>query len=193
MYDYWQDALATEEYLHQTREARGDMLKQKKEQQRLMRLQRELEAANRREENCSSNRTDDDNEVEAGMANKSGRNKSKPQNLSKRLDLHPAQTAGSTSPRRTHRQGSRIGEILNRLGGGKRTMSTDKLLQENHGTAPNDESAPRLSSSPSMPEIVSNFLQNDFADDCIIDIDHARYHQSDCESSVESADGAIII
>jgi hypothetical protein len=119
MYGSWQQALTEEEFRRQEWESRVENLRQRKEKKKLKQLQRELEAADRRENSVGTSIGDesigdehkdkDDREIRGMDSDLLGEDK------------------GIQPPRR--RRG--LGDILkNRLGGGtapsKRSLSTDR-------------------------------------------------------------------
>jgi len=161
---------------------------QKKEQKQILQIQRELEAANRREKE-SIDRTGE-------VANNSDGSSIPIQHPSDTGEVPegiPAKTP-KVAPSPKH-AGSRIG-FLNRFSGAKRTMSTDKLALE-----AKEASKFRLLKSPSMPTISDTFGEKQPRDDFIIDIhtlnDQANNDDEDGYvdnlSIADGQDGAIMI
>ena len=226
MYDYWQDALSTEEYQRQEREVRRGILKEKKEAKKMKRLQQELEAANRREDDESSNpvsgvaaRSDAGSSV-AMRENNHDKGASKAKNkqqdnatavssnnwttttmatdLGGKLFEFNLSAVNSPKKSNTTKTAKGLGGILNRFSGGKRSMSTDKLLMHEKDSSlanPKDDD-----DNASMPPAVSvSYVSsadqprsNEVRDECIINIDrNAMNTESDVESSIPSGDDAI--
>lgn len=119
MYGSWQQALTEEEFRRQGWESRVENLRQRKEKKKLKQLQRELEAADRRE---NSGRTSID-DVSTG-----DEHKGKDHREIRDMDSDLLGEEKGIQPRR--RRG--LGDLLkNRLGSGtapsKRSLSTDHL------------------------------------------------------------------
>jgi hypothetical protein len=195
VFGYWQHALAKEEYLRKEREARREVRQQKKEQKKILQLQRELEAANRRDKSSGMNRSCKklDSDDPKDLSPKDHDPQKSPAKLRERRDL--TATATAFSPKLPKRQGSRITGILQRFSGGKRSMSSDKLSQQ-HQNATEGEvegNQARLLMSPSMPAI-SRAFEKEAGEDFIIDIHSGLNDGSGHSRSVTySDDGGIII
>jgi hypothetical protein len=145
MYNYWQDAIEDEEYRSEEAKLRQEVRKKKKEQEKLLQIQREIDAANRREKVLSQTTELEEPSLVA------------PSDSSAPLKAKkiPDRTKGA-KPRR---QSSRIGgiKLLHRFAGGKRAMSTDKLDEVQVSV---DETS-KLPLSPSMPAIFGSFKQEE--------------------------------
>jgi hypothetical protein len=190
VFGYWQHALAREEYLRKERESRREVRQQKKEQKKILQLQRELEAANRREKSSGTNRSckkldsDDPNDLSPKDHD--------PQKSPKRRERRDL-AATAFSPKLPKRQGSRISGILNRFSGGKRALSTDKLLLQHQNATEGEGNQARLLLSPSMPAISQTF-EKEIVEDFVINIHDGLNDGSGHDGSVAySDDGGIII
>lgn len=196
MFGYWQQALVREEYLRQEREKRREVRQQKKEQKKLLQLQRELEAANRRDKSSGSITTRTDsavNEKDLLTTKQSASTTS----ISSHFHTIPlgglSPKGASSSTKKGSRHGSRIG-FLHRFAGLKRTMSTDKLTEPSQPLETKDAALSGIVKSPSMPAIWGSFGNNQ-GEDLIIDI-HSDANVNggdDNNSDLESEDDGIII
>ena len=219
MYGYWQQELAREEYLRQERKARQEARHQKKEQEKLLQLKRELEQASRREKLASSSyRTNDESNISkpkessspsAGVVKTSALDDPSGSPRRSEVNNHNS-TSGFVdqvrSPIKPQRSSSRISgiKLLNRFGG-KRALSTDKLILQQHkqhevtpmssiNNETNDDSITRLQSSPSMPAIAGSFdTYDDFVIDLKDDKDNLHDKDNDNKSIVDDDDGGGII
>jgi hypothetical protein len=149
MYSYWIDSLSEEEFQRHEREERREARQEMKERKKIIQLQRELEAANRSKTGSSSRLDLEDR-----------RDKDDRQNINK--DKTPKLSEGYSpipSPKKSSRhkssRGAGIGRILNHFAGGKRALSSGKLLILDEAT---EENQPRLQPSPSMPAFPSHGL-----------------------------------
>ena len=166
MYEYWQDAIEDEEYRNEERKVRQEARKERKEQQKLIQIQREIDAANRRE----------------SLIEKDGDRDPNPSTATQPITSSPLQPTGKPSERaksaKPQRQSSRIGgmKLLHRFAGGKRAMSTDKLVEK-------VEEGPKLTLSPSMPALSDSFNQAD-GEDYVVELKsdsppHSGQHDED--------------
>ena len=175
MYAYWQEALVREEYLRQEREKRREVRQQKKEEKKLLQLQREFEAAKRREKGTNrseSNEEEAEEDEEVPLA---------PASESTEFKLPPHSPKSMISPKRG-RQSTRMG-FLHRFGGAKRAMSSDKLAQELKLAEDKDSSQKGIPKSPSMPVLHASFTEGNIGDEFVIEIN------SDVESVHGGATG----
>jgi hypothetical protein len=156
MFNFWQMALAREEYLRQESAVRMELRQQKKEQNKLKQLQIEI---GRREKSSSSDVETEDNDGQAANEASSTYAKAETQDTeSQEPDSPRLPVQSPLGPRK----GSRLGlAILNRFGGhGKRSLSTDKLTNDQDVSESSNSSQQKISHSPSMPEM-SKFLNQD--------------------------------
>jgi hypothetical protein len=178
MFGYWQQSLALEEYQRIDRAKRQKIRQQRKEEEKLIHLKRELDAAKRREL-ATSNRSgmsgekkknskhrDDDGSISRLLIRRtsSGITSSRP---SVTMPTMFADQHTVSSPNRSHKSTStRLGTGMNFLlgFGVKRAISADKLDQqhqqisgENRNDHRNSDHAPLIRTSPSMPAIAGSF------------------------------------
>ena len=185
MYGLWQQALVREEFLRQEREVMRELRQQKEEQKKLLQIQREIDR--RDKTNIVDDEVNNDNETDTQAGLKV------PAEQAKGTNKAGPSITSSASPRGQRRPTSRLSlGIFNRLG--KRSMSTDKLNQQDLSEKREREKQ-RLSLSPSMPTMSELFSQNESEsvsnDQFIINIregglDHGDDLRSDEESLASS-------
>ena len=165
VYGYWQQALTEEEFRRQEWEARIETRRQRKEQKKLKQLQREIEAADRRDIGSSEDgsvldkideKDGGDNRIKAGDI------------LDERKGLPPQATKNM---KRRRRRG--LGDILkNRLGGGnaaalpKRSDSTERSWTRRRGSGETGTAinrpmmtTPAIKNTPTSAAAVGSFKQ----------------------------------
>ncbi|KAL3922203.1 MAG: hypothetical protein SGILL_002330 [Bacillariaceae sp.] len=138
MYTNWQKALVEEEIQREEREERRKIRRQRKEEKKLVQLERELEAANRKEKlaRSSLNSGSDDNDAK----------RDKIEVIPLKKDEFDGE---SPKGRRTKRRGSRhgLGDIF-KLPIGMRSHSTERHWKSSHDTL----HAKKSPSTPSTPK-----------------------------------------
>lgn len=158
MYSFWIDALTDEDYRRREREQRREARQTRKERKRILHLQRELDASNRSDVG-SPPRLSADDQQRNGERHDSVREKSRIMSPVKVEDY-----STSPSPKKGNRQSSRgtagLGRILTHFAGGKRALSTDKLLLHDKAHE-NFDVVPFLHTSPSMPAFPSSDIINE--------------------------------
>lgn len=151
MYSFWMDALADEEYQRRQREERREARMAKKERNRILHLQRELEASNRNETGSPSRivledqlRKDDESDIEKS-----------PNKSPTKLEEYSPQPTPKKAGRQSTRGAAGLGRILTHFSGGKRALSTDKLLLHDK-LHENTDNLLALHPSPSTPAFPSS-------------------------------------
>ncbi len=158
MYSFWMDALAEEDYQRRSREERKEARLTRKERKRIMHLQRELEASDR-SETVSPSRIMLEDQLRKDERHDSARDNGSGKGSNKVEEYSPLTTPNKGS-RQSARGAAGLGRILTHFAGGKRALSTDKLLLHDKSQEIND-GTPCLQPSPSMPifpssDVISN-------------------------------------
>jgi Cyclin, N-terminal domain len=153
MYGYWQEALAEEDYQRRDRKERRQRQRRRKEENKLRQLERELEAANRKEKSSRSSLNPD------GKGEKPKTAAASAEIIELKSDDHDAEKQGKrlSAKRLSSRHG--LGDLfklpIGGGGAGKRARSTERQWRTSHGSVPGSEVTmiPRRALSPPSTKI----------------------------------------